>query len=272
MHCLHSLYGMYYPWIAYPNWATSVCIPPPQGSAKKPLTRHFITDILETEETGSKRKDGLNHDRHTINELNATRILTDNNDHVRDESDRISRKRQSQGSRLQENHQLVAIIASGNQKDGEEGDYRQKCPPRQQRPLGNESKHSIKDVAETQGTESPEDPHGCRNGYHFKSQSHGSFLRQQQHHQENQFSSTLKRKFGDVIGSGDEGDLAGNHEGEEGPCGGSVEKKKKARTTFTGRQIFELEKKFEVKKYLSATERSELASLLSVTETQVFIT
>ena len=46
-------------------------------------------------------------------------------------------------------------------------------------------------------------------------------------------------------------------------------KKKKARTTFTGRQIFELEKQFEQKKYLSSAERAEMASLLSVTETQV---
>ena len=46
-------------------------------------------------------------------------------------------------------------------------------------------------------------------------------------------------------------------------------KKKKARTTFTGRQIFELEKQFEQKKYLSSAERAEMASLLNVTETQV---
>ncbi|XP_064603693.1 NK1 transcription factor-related protein 1-like [Liolophura sinensis] len=48
-------------------------------------------------------------------------------------------------------------------------------------------------------------------------------------------------------------------------------KKKKARTTFTGRQIFELEKQFEQKKYLSSTERAEMAALLNVTETQVKI-
>lgn len=48
-----------------------------------------------------------------------------------------------------------------------------------------------------------------------------------------------------------------------------MKKKKKARTTFTGRQIFELEKQFEVKKYLSSSERSEMAKLLNVTETQV---
>lgn len=48
-------------------------------------------------------------------------------------------------------------------------------------------------------------------------------------------------------------------------------KKKKARTTFSGRQIFELEKQFEKKKYLSSSERGELAKLLDVTETQVKI-
>ena len=48
-------------------------------------------------------------------------------------------------------------------------------------------------------------------------------------------------------------------------------KKKKARTTFTGKQIFELEKKFEDKKYLSSIERAEMATLLTVTETQVKI-
>ncbi|XP_053682794.1 homeobox protein GBX-2 [Sabethes cyaneus] len=51
----------------------------------------------------------------------------------------------------------------------------------------------------------------------------------------------------------------------------SSRRKKKARTTFTGRQIFELEKQFEVKKYLSSSERTEMAKLLNVTETQVKI-
>lgn len=50
-----------------------------------------------------------------------------------------------------------------------------------------------------------------------------------------------------------------------------VNKKKKARTTFTGRQIFELEKQFEIKKYLSSSERSAMAKILNVTETQVKI-
>ena len=35
--------------------------------------------------------------------------------------------------------------------------------------------------------------------------------------------------------------------------------RKKMRTTFTGRQIFELEKMFEVKKYLNSSERSDMS-------------
>ena len=38
---------------------------------------------------------------------------------------------------------------------------------------------------------------------------------------------------------------------------------------ISGRQIFELEKQFEQKKYLSSSERAEMAALLNVTETQV---
>ncbi|CAH2095004.1 unnamed protein product [Euphydryas editha] len=60
---------------------------------------------------------------------------------------------------------------------------------------------------------------------------------------------------------GGEGSMT-SEEGEE------VGRRKKARTTFTGRQIFELEKLFEVKKYLSSGERADMAKLLNVTETQ----
>ncbi|XP_013166371.1 PREDICTED: uncharacterized protein LOC106116867 [Papilio xuthus] len=65
---------------------------------------------------------------------------------------------------------------------------------------------------------------------------------------------------------GGEGSLT-SEEGEETAAG----RRKKARTTFTGRQIFELEKLFEVKKYLSSGERADMAKLLNVTETQVKI-
>ena len=67
-------------------------------------------------------------------------------------------------------------------------------------------------------------------------------------------------------------DDGGSSSGGGGGGGGGSnngDKKKKARTTFTGRQIFELEKQFEQKKYLSLNERARMASMLSVTETQV---
>ncbi|XP_044766000.1 homeobox protein HMX3 [Coccinella septempunctata] len=65
--------------------------------------------------------------------------------------------------------------------------------------------------------------------------------------------------------------FTGNHIDTAGEDSDAKNKKKKARTTFTGRQIFELEKQFELKKYLSSSERSEMAKLLNVTETQVKI-
>ncbi|XP_046998353.1 proline-rich receptor-like protein kinase PERK2, partial [Schistocerca americana] len=67
------------------------------------------------------------------------------------------------------------------------------------------------------------------------------------------------------------GGAAGVSDGGSGgaPGSDSDRKRKKARTTFTGRQIFELERQFEQKKYLSSSERAEMAKLLNVTETQV---
>ena len=45
--------------------------------------------------------------------------------------------------------------------------------------------------------------------------------------------------------------------------------KKKNRTAFTPHQICELEKRFRVQKYLSASERGEFALSLKLTDTQV---
>ena len=59
-----------------------------------------------------------------------------------------------------------------------------------------------------------------------------------------------------------------DHDSED--CGGGEDAngRKKMRTTFTGKQIFELEKSFESKKYLSSAERAEMASSLQVTQQQ----
>ncbi|CAO1430979.1 unnamed protein product [Diamesa hyperborea] len=86
----------------------------------------------------------------------------------------------------------------------------------------------------------------------------------------------LKRKMSFDATSESNDDSANKHykEGDEeldDDHSSDGSRKKKARTTFTGRQIFELEKQFEVKKYLSSSERTEMAKLLNVTETQVKI-
>ena len=50
------------------------------------------------------------------------------------------------------------------------------------------------------------------------------------------------------------------------------DRKKKTRTVFSRRQVFQLESTFESKRYLSSSERVHLAETLELTETQVCIT
>ena len=64
-------------------------------------------------------------------------------------------------------------------------------------------------------------------------------------------------------------DADGNNDGNDDGNDDGKDLKKKMRTTFTGKQIFELEKSFERKKYLSTSERAELAASLEVTQQQV---
>lgn len=49
-------------------------------------------------------------------------------------------------------------------------------------------------------------------------------------------------------------------------------KKKHTRPTFSGQQIFALEKTFEQTKYLAGPERAKLAYALGMTESQVKVT
>ncbi len=51
--------------------------------------------------------------------------------------------------------------------------------------------------------------------------------------------------------------------------GGGGDKKKHTRPTFSGQQIFALEKTFEQTKYLAGPERAKLAFALGMTESQV---
>ena len=48
-------------------------------------------------------------------------------------------------------------------------------------------------------------------------------------------------------------------------------KRKKTRTVFSRRQVYQLESAFELKRYLSSSERASLASSLKLSETQVKI-
>jgi hypothetical protein len=56
----------------------------------------------------------------------------------------------------------------------------------------------------------------------------------------------------------------GNRKRETDTEGGGISRRKKIRTTFTGRQIFELERMFETKKYLNAGERGNLSRLVVI--------
>lgn len=71
--------------------------------------------------------------------------------------------------------------------------------------------------------------------------------------------------------------LQGNSENKSGVTGSSQsnnnlngsKRKKKTRTVFSRSQVFQLESTFDVKRYLSSSERASLASSLHLTETQV---
>ncbi|KAI2797844.1 Homeobox protein hmx3 [Blomia tropicalis] len=64
-----------------------------------------------------------------------------------------------------------------------------------------------------------------------------------------------------------------NNNNNNGNNGGSIgnKRKKKTRTVFTRSQVFQLESTFDMKRYLSSSERAGLAASLHLTETQVKI-
>ncbi|XP_044264554.1 homeobox protein GBX-2 [Tribolium madens] len=57
----------------------------------------------------------------------------------------------------------------------------------------------------------------------------------------------------------------------DSPCEGPGTKARRRRTAFTSEQLLELEREFHAKKYLSLTERSQIASALRLSEVQVKI-
>ncbi|XP_053598424.1 homeobox protein Hmx [Microplitis demolitor] len=75
--------------------------------------------------------------------------------------------------------------------------------------------------------------------------------------------------------SGHHGSInAGGNQGSQSNVNGqdsNVKRKKKTRTVFSRSQVFQLETTFEMKRYLSSSERASLAASLRLTETQVKI-
>lgn len=61
--------------------------------------------------------------------------------------------------------------------------------------------------------------------------------------------------------------MGGKQQADDGTCN----RKKRSRAAFSHAQVFELERRFSVQRYLSGPERTELAKSLRLTETQIKI-
>ncbi|KAI9561583.1 hypothetical protein GHT06_012542 [Daphnia sinensis] len=72
-------------------------------------------------------------------------------------------------------------------------------------------------------------------------------------------------------GHGQHQQLHNSSSGSGHSAGSNSKRKKKTRTVFSRSQVFQLESTFDMKRYLSSSERAGLAASLSLTETQVKI-
>uniref|UniRef100_A0A182R0I4 Homeobox protein unplugged n=1 Tax=Anopheles farauti TaxID=69004 RepID=A0A182R0I4_9DIPT len=71
--------------------------------------------------------------------------------------------------------------------------------------------------------------------------------------------------------SEDDGTQNSSSSGRQGKAGTESSKSRRRRTAFTSEQLLELEREFHAKKYLSLTERSQIATSLKLSEVQVKI-
>ena len=74
-----------------------------------------------------------------------------------------------------------------------------------------------------------------------------------------------------VLSGGEDDESASTDPNVQGD-GKTKARKKKTRTVFSRSQVFQLESTFDIKRYLSSSERAGLAASLQLTETQVLTT
>ncbi|XP_033891224.3 homeobox protein HMX1 [Acipenser ruthenus] len=80
-----------------------------------------------------------------------------------------------------------------------------------------------------------------------------------------------ERKQDDSVDDEKEGDVLQSYDGDQETPEQKSARKKKTRTVFSRSQVFQLESTFDMKRYLSSSERAGLAASLHLTETQVKI-
>lgn len=82
-----------------------------------------------------------------------------------------------------------------------------------------------------------------------------------------------RRHEDDVVVEDDDNDAEDDLDGKDDKKDGGLlsKRKKKTRTVFSRSQVFQLESTFDMKRYLSSSERAGLAASLHLTETQVKI-